>query len=82
MTIYLVVVQDRHTDDAYEAFTSRESAIEYAKEIASEYGYDRSSEEVKSDLATAELVGDFVYMQTTSCEGDCVSVHEVEVNQD
>jgi hypothetical protein len=65
-TIYLAVVNDRHTDTEVEPFTTAEAAIGYARARAAENSADGRYEE-------AEIRG-WLFYARYSVEGDSVWV--------
>lgn len=71
MKVYLVILEDRHTDPQVEVFLSPETAIERAEEIVEEYDYE--PEEPETDARQ------WLFQATLSCEGDHVHVIEAEV---
>ena len=72
--IYIVVIEDRHTDVQVEAFLDREKAIDFAINTVIEYVQCR--EDIKE-----EIVEGWEYFCTYSCEGDCVRVEKIEINE-
>ena len=72
MTVYVVVVEDRHVDVEFEVFTDQEAAIAYAREQA-EAGaaavWHREVVEHNPDAVEGRL-----YYATYSVEDDCVWV--------
>lgn len=70
MTVYLVILEDRHTDVQAEVFADREGALKRAAEIVDEYGYD-------TDQDTSGT--DWLFDAALSGEGDYVRVEEAEV---
>lgn len=70
MEIYIVVVEDRHTDVEVHPFTDKEKAISKAKRVAKEYC--RHEEDYK-EHDYGKDVGWLFYAQY-SCESDNVRV--------
>lgn len=71
--VFVVIIEDRHSDVGVEVWTDRDSAIERAKALAKEYaGYNDCSPEQKT-------VPGWEYYTCYSCEGDCVRVVRVKV---
>ena len=70
--MYVLILEDRHTDVGVRIFTDREKAVGEAKKMAVEYAHR------EEDLEEEEISG-WLYYCRYSCEGDCVSVREVEV---
>lgn len=64
--IYIVAVEDRHSDIALYPFTNKEKAIEESRRIASNYSQHSGYYE--------ERVYGSTFAITYSCEGDSVSV--------
>jgi hypothetical protein len=72
MTIFVVIIEDRHSDVEVLAYTGRDDAIKMARKTAKKYCcFEDSYEEDES----AEH-----FYATYSCEGDSVRVEEVELN--
>ncbi len=77
MKIYIVIIEDRHTDVTVHPFTTSETAISEAKRIAKEYcRYEEDYEE--HDYGKDD--GWLFYAQY-SCESDHVRVVEVELDK-
>jgi hypothetical protein len=76
MTVYVVMIVDRHTDEDVEVFARRESALAFARRHVDErrthwkYTPEPEDEMHPSDL---ERVG-WLYYGQYSREGDCVWV--------
>lgn len=70
--VYLVILEDRHTDVQVEVYQRVEDALERFNKIVKDYGYtpDEPDGPMTGWLANATL----------SCEGDCVRVKQVKVN--
>ena len=64
-TVYIVVIEDRHTDVRVEAFATREAAVRRARAVQVAYGFDDPD--------------GWPYYARLSNEGDCVRVQAVEV---
>ncbi len=74
MQVYVIVLEDRHTDVQLEAFADPDKAVARAKEIASSYhdGEDPEWQEMKYD-------NDWLYACRLTGESDCIRVEAVEV---
>ena len=72
MEIYIVVVEDRHSNVGVIPFYNREAAIDRAREIAK--GYCSFLEDYEENN-----YGGFIFHATYSCEGDSVSVSPVVI---
>lgn len=77
MKIYVVMVEDRHTDTEAEVFTTAEAAIAYAEEYVTEQ-LDRWPW-VDDDPEEPE---GWLWYRAYSPEGDCVWVVEKELRTD
>ena len=81
--IYVVMIEDRHTDVDVELFVSEEGAIKRARGIFNEY---KNEEDEDEDIGEIELDSDaiedgWIYSAIYSCEGDSVSVRECELDK-
>jgi hypothetical protein len=74
--LFLVLIEDRHTDPEPHIFTDREQAISYARERAEDYNIDPEDEELGE--AWHENADFFLSIVCTH-EGDSILVYEVEV---
>lgn len=74
MKLYLVMVEDRHTDPAAFVFSTPEAAIEDAKRRAREYAYNQA------DIDESNPPDGWLYRARYSVEGDCVWVVERTLN--
>lgn len=70
MKIYVVIVQDRHSDIEIKLFANKEQAIDKARQLAHEYCSHK--EDYEEDL---ECRG-WVFFVRYSCEGDNIRVIE------
>lgn len=70
--IYVVLVEDRHTDVDVEVFTDRSAAIAFAKQEALDNA--RHPEGIEE-----EDIEGYIYYCRYSAESDCVSVVEKEL---
>lgn len=75
MTVYVVLIEDRHTDAEIVLFTDREKALAYARETAMDYARDPETPVEEEEIEGWEL------FLCYSCEGDCIRVEAVEVNE-
>lgn len=66
-TVYVVMIDDRHTDTDAEVFSTADAAIEYARQIA--IGYARNPDDIDE-----EPVDGWLYHATYSGESDSVWV--------
>lgn len=76
MTIYVVIVNDRHTDPEPHLFSTRELAIENARLQA--VANARMPKDIEEE---AEPPGDWLFLATYSVEGDSVWVVAKEVDE-
>ncbi len=77
--LYLVILDDRHQDVLYWAFTSPEKAIAFAHEKVDEY---LTGNRELRDLTEGSNRGrEHILLHLEySCEGDSIEVQEVEVS--
>ena len=73
MKAYLVIIEDHHVDVQVVVFRRKEDAIEYAKDVVEVYEVSLDDIEIDRD--------DLILFAELSCEGDCVRVEEVDVNE-
>lgn len=73
MTVFVVVVEDRHTDTEPHLFANREAALAFAHRTAAEYADEHCE-------ITVHNVPDCIYSATMGEEGDAVWVVEREVD--
>lgn len=78
MKIYIVIIEDRHSDTDAKPFSNATTAIAYAEEKAREYC--RHEDDYKEYLNDAMLLSGWVWHATYSCEGDNVRVVEREMD--
>lgn len=71
MTIYLTIIEDRHTDVEVYPFSSKEKAVEYAKEYLETCGND----------VRESVVDGWLYHAQYSPEGDSVWVVARELDE-
>jgi hypothetical protein len=71
MTVYLVILEDRHTDVSVDVYADKERAIQAAEQIRDSYEY--TPEEPDEDI------DGWLFNATLSTEGDCIRVEEAEV---
>lgn len=71
MTVWLVILEDRHTDVQVEVYGTRADAIERAIAIVDDYDFQPEEPDVLPD--------GWEFNATLSCEGDAVRVEKVEV---
>ncbi len=74
MTVYLVILEDRHTDVQVEVFMRQEAAMKRAREIVEEYDFGDGG----SDLPTSS---EWLFGASLSHEGDYVHVEKAEVKR-
>jgi hypothetical protein len=72
MTVYLVIIEDRHVDVEVLVYTNRERAIEFAQQEARERN-------ARPENFEEEGVEGWEYSVTWSSEGDCLRVERAEV---
>ena len=70
-TVFLVIVEDRHTEASVEVFASRAGAIARAVHIVSEYDYEPDEPD--------EPIAGWIFHATLSREGDYVRVEASDV---
>lgn len=78
MELYIVIIQDRHTDTVARPFTDPDVAIQHAKEIAQ----DRSSH--VGDYEEHDYGRDvgWLFFAQYSCEGDHTRVVTAELDKE
>lgn len=72
MTVWIVILEDRHDDVQVEAFITPNAAIDRAQAIVTQYGYTDPDQ---------PPLGDWLFSAVISREGDAVSVRRVEVKE-
>lgn len=72
--MYILIIEDRHSDTSAHPFTMKETAIANAKHIAKKYARQ------ESDYEEQEIDG-WDFYATYSCEGDCVRVEKQPVDK-
>lgn len=72
MTVYLVILEDRHADVQVWVYSDKGDALEHAEEIVEEYGHEPDEPD--------EPVEGWLFNATLSGEGDYVRVEEKVVN--
>jgi hypothetical protein len=77
MTVYLVIIEDRHIDVEVEVWADGTKAIQRGKEIALEYAGDPKN--VKEYLTPSMIKSGWLYNATYSCEDDCVRVQKTVI---
>ena len=75
--IYLVIIEDRHSDLEVKPFICEHAAIKTAKELAKEYCYD--SDDYKE--INCDINDNWLFCVNYSCEGDSVRVVKSELNE-
>lgn len=75
LTIYLAMVEERHTDTEAHPFSTAEDAIAYARKTAQE------SARRPEDFEEAAVPDGWLYYATFSVEGDCVWVVASELDR-
>lgn len=78
MKIYIVIIEDRHSDTDAKPFLNAATAIAYAEEKAREYC--RHEDDYEESLNDAMKEDGWLWHATYSCEGDSVRVVEREVD--
>lgn len=87
--MYIAIWDDRHSDTTAHLFTGKQAVINWARKSAKkvcfydELDWDEAWEDApltrtSRPLTTAALKNGFVYFLNYSCEGDSISVMEVE----
>ena len=71
MTVYLLIVEDRHTDVEVRVFATVAAAVASAKELQAEYDYEPDEPD--------EPIDGWIYHATLSCDGDCLRVQSAVV---
>lgn len=74
MKIYLVMIQDRHTDAEAIPFSTAARAVAYARKVATE------SARQLEDFEELEVPEDWLYYAKYSVESDCVWVVEKDLD--
>ena len=70
--IYIVIIEDRHTDVVVLAYKNKEEAIEAGKKMAKDYcGREEDYEE--------HQIEGWLFHAKYSCEGDSVTVQEIDL---
>lgn len=72
--VYLVILEDRHTDLQVELYAEKKDALDRAKAIVAEYGFDGPE-------STPCAEGRCLFDARLSNEGDYVSVREEAVRR-
>jgi hypothetical protein len=72
MTVYLVILEDRHIDVRVEVFAKKVAAIARAEEIAEDYYYYESEEKESANPK-------WLFQARLSGEGDFIHVESAEV---
>ena len=82
MTIYVVMVEDRHVDTEAHLFSTAEKALDYARQVAADYDYPEEEAEADGDVMDVAALKDagWLYYRALSPEGDCVWVLPKEVD--
>jgi hypothetical protein len=79
MKVYLVIIEDRHTDVQVEVYATADAALGRAVAVAvvdrERHAYGYEPEEGDDDYDGSALM----FYASTSWEGDCVRVEEAEV---
>lgn len=71
--VYLVILEDRHTDVEVRVFADRQDAIDHAEQIVEDYDYDDDKP------ALGNPPDGWLFHAVLSCEGDSVRVEKAEV---
>ena len=77
MKTYILIIEDRHADTTAEPFVDCDMAIKVAKQKAKEYCRDEEDYE-EHDYGKGS---GWKFYANYSCEGCCVRVVEVEMNE-
>jgi hypothetical protein len=77
MIVYLVIIEDRHSDVDIEVWLDETKAIERGKSLALEYA-NGNPNELEEYLTTPMIESGWLYNVTYSCEGDSISVQKKE----
>jgi hypothetical protein len=70
--LYVVIIEDRHSDVEVELYSDEIKAVERAKEICQEYS--NGPEDINEYLTDDMKEEGWIYNATYSCESDGVSV--------
>ena len=73
--IYIVLLEDRHTDPQMFPYKSLQGAMDKARAIVVDYAYD------VEEWEGVEYDDNFLFSATLSCEGDNVSVWKRGLNE-
>jgi hypothetical protein len=71
MKVFLLIVEDRHTDVDVKVFADGAAAMLAAKELVDDYDYEPDEPD--------DAVPEWLFNATLSCEGDCLRVQAVDV---
>ncbi len=83
MTIYVVMVEDRHTDTESYLFSTIDKALNYAHRVAAGYDYTQAEAEADENSMSDEdlaRAGWLLYF-ALSPEGDCLWVLPKEIDE-
>lgn len=72
MTVYVVLIEDRHADAGVEVFASETAAVEHARAFAKKYA-------LRPEDYQEKRIADWVFYASYSCESDSVRVERKEV---
>ena len=75
MKVFVVMIQDRHTDTECEVYEDSGKAISRALELAERYAHQPVKNTLNPDWVKAGCLAHFTY----SCESDCTWVMGKEV---
>jgi len=79
--IYIVIWEDRHSDVGIYPFSTKELAIDWARAQAAEMlPMCIPDEDVAGELTASMIKAGWLYFCRYSCEGDCISVRECELD--
>lgn len=72
MKVYILIINDRHSDIDVEVFSDKEKSITQAKALAKKYCRHEDDYEERK-------VADWIFYAQYSCEGNSITVLEKEV---
>jgi hypothetical protein len=75
MSVFIVILEDRHIDVKVEVFRTKKDAKVRAAEIVTEY--DNYND--RKDRSGWKKPDEWLFFRYLSCEGDCVRVEEMEL---
>jgi len=78
VNVFIVIIEDRHSDTQVEVFSGEVAAVEHAKAVVKEYG--RYPEDISEGLTEPMTRAGWLYHATYSCEGDNVRVERKTID--